>query len=79
MLKINVKPGVRIITFGDDDGEYEIVILPPYNVLIEDIVPGLKRVTLTPKEAPSGGRRRKTKKGKRRSRTARGLRSRKNK
>lgn len=71
MLKINVKPGVRIIAFGDDDDESEIMIIPPYNVLIEDIAPGLKRVTITPKEASSGGRRRKTKKGKRRSRKTR--------
>jgi len=71
MLKINVRPGVRIITFGDSDAEHEIVIIPPYNASIEDIAPGLKRVTITPKEASSGGRRRKTKKGKRRSRKTR--------
>ena len=76
MLKINVQPGVRIIAFGDDDDECEIMIIPPYNVLIEDIAPGIKRVKITPKEAPSGGRRRKTKKGKRRN-TKKGLRSRK--
>jgi hypothetical protein len=69
MLKINVKPGVRIFAFDADDEEHEIMILPPYNASVEDIAtaPGLKRVTITPKEAPSGGRRRKTKKGKRRS------------
>jgi hypothetical protein len=71
MLKINVRPGVRIITFGDRDAEHEIVIIPPYNASIEDIAPGLKRVTITPKEASSGGRRRKTKKGKRRIRKTR--------
>jgi hypothetical protein len=39
----------------------EILICPPYNVQIEDIggpTTGLKRVTITPKEAPSAGRRR---------------------
>jgi hypothetical protein len=71
MLKINVRPGVRIITFGDRDAEHEIVIIPPYNASIEDIAPGLKRVTITPKEASSGGRRRKTKKGKHRIRKTR--------
>ncbi len=70
MLKINVQPGVRIITFPGDL-EHEIVIIPPYNASIEDIVPGLKRVTITPKEASSGGRRRKTNKGKRRIRKTR--------
>ena len=73
MLKINVQPGVRIIAFGDDDDECEIMIIPPYNVSIEDIVPGLKRVKITPKEAPSGGRRRKS----RRTRVSRTLRVRK--
>jgi hypothetical protein len=54
----------------------EILICPPYNVHIEDIggpATGLKRVTITPKEAPRAGRRRtrKTKKSKRHSRKTR--------
>ena len=85
LLRVIVKPGVRVIAIDyyrfptdpekigvkpSDMSACEVLICPPYNVLIEDIAPGLKRVTITPKEAPSGGRR-KTKKGLRSRKTRR--------
>ena len=86
ILRIIVKPGVRCIALDlyrfpkepEKIGEWgntsacEILICPPYNVQVEDIgapTSGLKRVTITPKA--SGGRRRKTRKMKRRSRKTR--------
>jgi hypothetical protein len=60
MLKINVKPGVRIFAWGDDDAESEIMVLPPYKALIEDVDgvdSGLKKVTITPVKYRGGTRR----------------------
>jgi len=59
MLKINVKPGVRILAWGDDDAESEIMVLPPYKALIEDVDGvdnGIKKVTITPVKYRGGTR-----------------------
>ena len=59
MLKINVKPGVRIFLVGGD--ESEIMILPPYNAKIEDVEHSngkIKHVTITPAKYRGGTRRR---------------------
>jgi hypothetical protein len=72
MLKINVKPGVKIFVWGQSDDEKEIMVLPPYNAQIENIGEldsGLKKVTITP--AKYRGGRRKTRKHKRRARKTR--------
>ena len=61
MLKINVKPGVRIFAWGDNDGEREIMICPPYKAHVEDIGgpdSGVKKVTITPVKYRGGTRRR---------------------
>jgi len=61
MLKMNVKPGVRIFAWGDDDAESEIMVLPPYKALIEDVDGvdnGIKKVTITPVKYRGGTRRR---------------------
>jgi len=59
MLKINVKPGVRIFAIGGM--EREIMILPPYNAKIEDVEHTngkIKQVTITPAKYRGGTRRR---------------------
>ncbi len=51
MLKMNVKPGVRFFAWRGSDPESEIMVLPPYKALIEDIDgpdSGLKKVTIIP-------------------------------
>jgi hypothetical protein len=61
MLKINVKPGVRIFAWGDRDPESEIMVLPPYKALIEDVGgpdSGVKKVTIIPVKYRGGTRRR---------------------
>ncbi len=67
MLKINVKPGVRIIALDlvlmqhEDAGEKEILICPPYNAKIEDVEQSngqIKQVTITPAARYRGGTRR---------------------
>ena len=61
MLKMNVKPGVRIYAWGDRDPEREIMILPPYNAKIEDVEHTngkIKQVTITPAKYRGGTRRR---------------------
>jgi hypothetical protein len=57
MLKINVKPGVRIFAW-DPDPESEIMILPPYKAQIENVGRGIKKVTITPVKYRGGTRRR---------------------
>jgi hypothetical protein len=61
MLKINVKPGVRIFVWGPPDPECEIMVLPPYNAKIEDVEHShgnMKQVTITPAKYRGGTRRR---------------------
>jgi hypothetical protein len=61
MLKINVKPGVRIFAWEPPDPESEIMILPPYKAQIEDVGDpdsGIKKVTITPAKYRGGTRRR---------------------
>jgi len=72
MLKMNVKPGVRFFAWRGSDPESEIMVLPPYKALIEDIDgpdSGLKKVTIIPVKYRGGTRRlaRKKKKHTRRS------------
>ena len=59
MLKMNVKPGVRFFAFRGADPEREIMVLPPYKALIEDIDgpdSGLKKVTIIPVKYRGGTR-----------------------
>jgi hypothetical protein len=59
MLKINVKPGVRFFAWRGADPEREIMVLPPYKALIEDIDgpdSGLKKVTIIPVKYRGGTR-----------------------
>ena len=59
MLKINVKPGVRFFAWRGADDESEIMVLPPYKALIEDIDgpdSGLKKVTIIPVKYRGGTR-----------------------
>jgi hypothetical protein len=59
MLKINVKPGVRFYAWRGSDPESEIMVLPPYKALIEDIDgpdSGLKKVTIIPVKYRGGTR-----------------------
>ena len=59
MLKINVKPGVRFFAWRGLDPESEIMVLPPYKALIEDIDgpdSGLKKVTIIPVKYRGGTR-----------------------
>jgi hypothetical protein len=61
MLKMNVKPGVRIFAWGDSDPEKEIMVLPPYKAQIEDVENShghIKQVTITPVKYRGGTRRR---------------------
>jgi len=61
MLKMNVKPGVRIYAWGGRDPEREIMIVPPYNAKIEDVEHSngkIKQVTITPAKYRGGTRRR---------------------
>jgi hypothetical protein len=68
ILKINVKPGIRIIALDLLSGltdnpisEREILICPPYKAQIEDVGnpdSGVKKVTLTPVKYRGGTRRR---------------------
>jgi len=61
MLKINVKPGVRIFAWDQSDAEKEIMVLPPYKAQIEDVggpESGIKKVTITPVKYRGGTRRR---------------------
>lgn len=60
MLKINVKPGVRIYAWQPPDPESEIMILPPYKAQIEDVENShghIKQVTITPAKYRGGTRR----------------------
>lgn len=70
MLKVNVKPGVRIIAIdflmGEGDSfsarEFEIIICPPFKALVEDVGDsnsGIKKVTITPVVPRRAGTRRK--------------------
>ena len=66
MLKINVKPGVRIFAIGGV--EREIMILPPYNAKIEDVEHTngkIKQVTITPVKYRGGTRRRRNRRRRR--------------
>jgi len=59
MLKMNVKPGVRFFAWRGLDPESEIMVLPPYKALIEDIDgpdSGLKKVTIIPVKYRGGTR-----------------------
>jgi hypothetical protein len=59
MLKINVKPGVRFFAWRGSDDESEIMVLPPYKALIEDIDgpdSGVKKVTIIPVKYRGGTR-----------------------
>jgi hypothetical protein len=59
MLKINMKPGVRFFAWRGADPEREIMVLPPYKALIEDIDgpdSGLKKVTIIPVKYRGGTR-----------------------
>jgi hypothetical protein len=59
MLKINVKPGVRFFAWRGSDDESEIMVLPPYKALIEDIDgpdSGVKKVTIIPVKHRGGTR-----------------------
>lgn len=59
MLKMNVKPGVRFFAWRGADPEREIMVLPPYKALIEDIDgpdSGLKKVTIIPVKYRGGTR-----------------------
>jgi hypothetical protein len=61
VLKINVKPGVRIFAWDQSDAEKEIMILPPYKAQIENVGrpdSGVKKVTITPVKYRGGTRRR---------------------
>lgn len=78
MLKINVKPGVRVISietlFPDSPNaaEKEMLICPPFKAQIVDGGKGVKNVTITPVESYRGGRSKtRTRKTKRRARKTR--------
>lgn len=75
MLKMNVKPGVRIFSWGEDV-EREIMILPPYRARTEDVEHSnghIKQVTLTPIARYRGGTRSRRRKTRRTRRNTRGL------
>jgi hypothetical protein len=70
MLKVNVKPGVRIIAIDflmgvgqrSFSNEFEIIICPPFKALVEDVGDsnsGVKKVTITPVVPRRAGTRRK--------------------
>ena len=68
VLKVNVKPGVRIIAIdflmGPErwSNESEIIICPPFKALVEDVAysnGGIKKVTITPVVPRRAGTRRK--------------------
>jgi len=68
MLKMNVKPGVRIFAWGPPDPESEIMILPPYKAQIEDVENShghIKKVTITPVKYRGGTRRRRNRRRRR--------------